>query len=143
MAMSKIISFSVDDEFATGLTGLMKASGYTNRSRFLRDAATVFADLQQRGDLVSMADEEVVEGHLVVYFQHSAEGKLLDIRHSENLDITSYSHSCMTHSHTCVDIIHARGRADKFRVAIEALQNTTDVDKVTFVLAPVRDEGCC
>lgn len=141
--MSKIISFSVDDEFAAGLSDLMQSSGYSNRSRFLRDAAAVFADLQQRGDLVSMADEELIEGHLVVYYQHSAETKLLDVRHSNDLDITSYNHSCMTHSHTCVDIIQAKGRADKFRSAIETLQNTADVDKVTFVVAPVRNEGCC
>lgn len=141
--MSKIISFSVDDDFAAGLSSLMEASGYSNRSRFLRDAAAVFADLQQRGDLVSMADEEIVEGHLVIYFQHSVEGKLLDIRHSNDLEITSYNHSCMTHSHTCVDIIHAKGRADNFRSTIETLQNTADVDKVTFVVAPLRDDGCC
>ena len=42
--MSKIISLSVDDEFAGELEGLMAASGYKNRSRFMRDAARVFAD---------------------------------------------------------------------------------------------------
>ena len=41
--MSKIISLSVDDAFANGLEHLMKASGYANRSRFLRDAALAFA----------------------------------------------------------------------------------------------------
>ncbi|DAC56626.1 MAG TPA: CopG family transcriptional regulator, partial [Candidatus Poseidoniales archaeon] len=36
--MSKIISLSVDDDFARDLTGLMEAAGYKNRSRFMRDA---------------------------------------------------------------------------------------------------------
>ena len=68
--MSKIISVSVDDAFANGLENLMKASGYSNRSRFLRDAALAFADLKQRGELADMAGDTTVEGHLIIYFQH-------------------------------------------------------------------------
>ena len=90
-----------------------------------------------------MKDEEVVEGHLVIYYQHGGEAKLLEIRHSHELEISSYNHSCLSHSHTCVDILHAVGQAQNFRKAIEVLQNTQSVDKVSFVAAPMRDEGCC
>ena len=90
-----------------------------------------------------MADDEVVAGHLVVYYQHDAEGRLLEIRHNHELKVTSYTHSCLDHSHTCVDGLHAIGNAEHFRQAIETLQNTPNIDKVTFVSAPVRDEGCC
>lgn len=141
--MSKIISFSVDDSFAGGLEGMIQASGYKNRSRFLRDAAVMFAELKQRGELNDMPDEEVVEGHLIIYYQHDAEEKLLEIRHSHELNITSYNHSCLSHSHTCVDVLHAVGKAVNFRKAIELFQNTAQVDKVVFVSAPVRDHGCC
>ena len=141
--MSKIISFSVDDSFAGGLEGMIQASGYKNRSRFLRDAAVMFAELKQRGELNDMPDEEVVEGHLIIYYQHDAEEKLLEIRHSHELNITSYNHSCLSHSHTCVDVLHAVGKAMNFRKAIELFQNTAQVDKVVFVSAPVRDDGCC
>lgn len=141
--MSKIISFSVDDEFASGLEGLMATAGYQNRSRFLRDAATAFAEMKGRGELNDMSDEEVVEGHLIVYYQHDAEGKLLEVRHSDQLNITSYNHSCLAHSHTCVDVLHAIGTASRFRATIETIQNTPNVDKVTFTAAPLRDEGCC
>jgi len=141
--MSKIISFSVDEEFAAGLNDLMRVSGYKNRSRFLRDAAAVFADLQRRGDLATMEDDRVVEGHMVVYYQHTAESKLLEIRHSDHIEINAYNHSCLTHSHTCVDIIHAKGTAAGFRTTVETLQGTPDVDKVTFVVAPLRQDGCC
>ncbi len=141
--MSKIISFSVDDEFAGGLEGLMATAGYQNRSRFLRDAATAFAEMKGRGELNDMSDEEVVEGHLIVYYQHDAEGKLLEVRHSDQLNITSYNHSCLAHSHTCVDVLHAIGTASRFRTTIETIQNTPNVDKVTFTAAPLRDEGCC
>ena len=143
MCMSKIISFSVDDAFASGLEQLMVVSGYQNRSRFLRDAAVAFADMKGRGELSEMADDEVVEGHLVVHYQHDAEGKLLEIRHSKDLKVTSYNHSCLDHSHTCVDILHAIGAAAHFRKTIETLQNTPNINKVTLVAAPLRSEGCC
>ena len=141
--MSKIISLSVDDEFAGELEGLMAASGYKNRSRFMRDAALAFADLKRRGDLETMTEDLVVEGHLVVYFQHHAEAKLAHIRHSDRLNITSYSHNCLPHSHTCVDVLHAIGKAGNFRSTIAKIQTIQGVDKVSFVVAPLREDGCC
>jgi metal-responsive CopG/Arc/MetJ family transcriptional regulator len=141
--MSKIISVSVDDDFAEGLEGLMAASGYKNRSRFLRDAAIAFADVKQRGELETMDDDLLIEGHLVIYFQHQAEAKLVDVRHSDDLNITSYNHNCLSHSHTCVDVMHAIGTAENFRTTIVKLQNITGVDKVSFVVAPLREDGCC
>jgi len=141
--MSQIISFSADDQFADGLEGLIEKSGYQNRSRFLRDAALLFAELKQRGDLENMADDEVVEGHIVVYYQHNAERKLIDLRHSDLLEVSSYNHSCLKHSHSCVDIMQAIGPAKAYRNVVEKLQNTPYVDKVTFVAAPMREHGCC
>ena len=141
--MSRIISFSADGEFASGLENLMVSSGYQNRSRFLRDAAIYFAEIQTRGELMTMEDKEIIEGHLLIYFQHDAEEKLLKIRHSHNLKVTSYNHSCLTHSHTCVDVLHAIGKAVDFREAINQLRNTPNIDKVSFISAPVREDGCC
>ena len=71
--MSKIISFSADNAFADQLERLMEASGYNNRSRFLRDAAQHFAEMKQRGDLKDMDDDEVIEGHLIIYYQHGVD----------------------------------------------------------------------
>lgn len=141
--MSQIISFSTDKEFANALDEIIKKSGYQNRSRFIRDASLFFADIQQRGELMNMRNEEVVEGHLVIYYQHGIESKLLDIRHSHELDISSYNHSCLKHSHSCVDVIQGIGTAMNYRSVIERLQNTPNVDKVEFVSAPNRETGCC
>jgi len=141
--MSRIISFSSDDEFSDNLEHLIKKSGYKNRSRFLRDAALFFAEYKQRGELVDMKDEEVVEGHIVIYYQHGIESKLLDLRHTNSLEIANYNHSCLTHSHTCVDVLQAIGSAVNFRNMIVNLQDTPNVDKVTFVSAPMREDGCC
>jgi metal-responsive CopG/Arc/MetJ family transcriptional regulator len=141
--MSKILSFSVDEAFAKGFDSMIEASGYKNRSRFFRDAATQFSELKQRGELQDMSEDAVVEGHIIVYYQHAAEHRLLEIRHSDTLNVTSYNHSCLSHSHTCVDVLHAIGKAKDFRDTIELFQNTPMVDKVVFASAPVRDKGCC
>ena len=141
--MSQIISFSADREFAADFDNLIERSGYKNRSRFIRDATLFFAEIQQRGDLMNMEPNEIVEGHLVVYYQHGKEQKLLDLRHSDLVEVASYNHSSLKHSHACVDVIQAKGSASNLRLVIEQLQNTPDVDKVSFITAPMRDEGCC
>ena len=67
----------------------------------------------------------------------------MDIRHSHELEISSYNHSCLKHSHTCVDIIQGKGTASDFRKIVEQLQNTPNVNKISFISAPMRQEGCC
>ena len=143
--MSQIISFSADSAFAKDFDSLIERSGYQNRSRFIRDAALFFADIQQRGDLTEMDEKETIEGHLIVYYQHDhGKGqKLLDLRHSELIEVSSYTHSSLKHSHSCVDLLQVKGSAGNIRFVIEGLQNTQYVDKVTFVLAPMRGDGCC
>ena len=141
--MSRIISFSADSDFADDFDDLIARSGYKNRSRFIRDAALLFAEIQQRGDLADMDDELIIEGHLVVYYQHGNEQKLLDLRHSDLIEVASYNHSSLKHSHACVDVLQTKGKAANLRLIIEQLQNTKDVDKVSFISAPMRDDGCC
>ena len=141
--MSQIISFSVDKDFSESLDHIIDKSGYQNRSRFLRDAALFFAEIKQRGELMDMEPDQIVEGHLIIYYQHGIESKLLDIRHSRHLDVATYNHSCLKHSHACVDLMQAIGTAANFRHVIEQLQNTPSVDKVSFVSAPKREDGCC
>ena len=141
--MSQIISFSADKEFSANLDNLIEKSGYKNRSRFLRDAALLFSEIQRRGELSDMEADEIVEGHLIIYYQHGIENKLLELRHSNHLEVSSYNHSCLKHSHTCVDVIQGIGTAANYRQLIDQLKNTAQVDKVSFVSAPMRDEGCC
>ena len=141
--MSAIISFSSDSDFSNSLEDLIVKSGYKNRSRFMRDAVLHFSEFKQRGDISQMADDEILEGHLVIYYQHGIESKLVDIRHSNELDIATYNHSCLKHSHSCVDFMQAIGSAANFRKVMAQLNDTASVDKVTFISAPMREEGCC
>ena len=41
------------------------------------------------------------------------------------------------------DMMLAFGTAGKMREVMQKLQNTQDVDRVTFVPAPLREPGCC
>ena len=141
--MSRILSFSTDKDFAKQLEGLVAKSGYKNRSMFLRDASIHFCDAMTRGDIYSMTDSIEVEGTMVIYYQHNIENKLLELRHSHSIEISSYSHNCLTSSHTCVDTMQIKGTAKLIREAIQKLQNTNDMDRIEFIAAPVREDGCC
>ena len=145
MFMTQIISFSADTDFANNLDNMISKSGYSNRSRFIRDASLFYAEMQQRGDLESMNAELTIEGHLVVYYQHDHgdSQRLLDLRHSELIEVAAYSHSSLKHSHSCVDLLQVKGEAGNIRSVIARLQNTPNVDKVSFIIAPMRDDGCC
>ena len=142
--MSRIISFSADNDFADGFEGLIGKSGYTNRSSFLRDATMFFAEIQQKGDLMNMQGDMIVEGHLIVHYQEKSEQKLM-VRRTENIEVAAYHHSSrLGHScHSCVDVVHVKGDARSVREVYEQLQNTSNVDKVSFVSAPMKDEDCC
>ena len=142
--MSQIISFSADKEFAAEFDSLIEKSGYTNRSRFIRDAALFFAESQQRGDLFNMDENLEVEGHLVVYYQQGTDQKLM-VSRTGSIEVAAYHHSSrLGHScHSSVDVIHVKGEARHIRTVFEQLQNTSNVDKVNFISAPMRDTDCC
>lgn len=138
--MSRIISFSGDNEFLDSLDSMIEETGYINRSMFLRDASMHFAD-SSRGDLSSMGDEMNTEGVLVIFYQHGVESKILDIRHSHSVEVSSFHHNCLTESHTCVDTLQIKGSASSLREIVSRLRNTQDVDRVSFVPAPVRESS--
>ena len=142
--MSRIISLSVDDQFANVLDSLIENSGYKNRSRFLRDAALFFAEIQQKGELMNMDGKLTLEGHLVVYYQHGSEQKLM-VSRTDSIEVAAYHHSSrLGHScHSSVDVVHVKGNAEHIRAVFKQLQNTPNVDKVSFISAPMREEDCC
>ena len=142
--MSQIISFSSDREFAQELESLASNSGYNNRSRFIRDAVLFYSEIQQRGELMNMDGELVIEGHLIVYYEHGADQKLM-VSRTDAVEIAAYYHSTrLGHScHSCVDVIHVKGKVSDVRAVYEQLQNTNNVDKVSFETAPMGNEDCC
>ena len=141
--MSRILSFSSDEEFAQRLESLVVDSGYSNRSRFLRDASLHYSDHRRRGDLEGMARESLVEGTMVLYYQHDVERSLMHIRHRKGLEVHSYHHTCLSHSHTCVDTLLIAGQAGLLNDTVKDLRATEGVDRVEFIVAPSKEHGCC
>ena len=142
--MSRIISFSADREFAESFESLIQKSGYKNRSRFLRDASMYFAEIQQRGDLMNMDGDQVVEGHIIVHYQEKSEQRLM-VSRTDSVEVAAYHHSSrLGHScHSCVDVVHVKGTATHVKSVYSQLQNTPNVDKVSFISAPMKKEDCC
>lgn len=142
--MSQIISFSADQSFLSSLDSLMDSAGYQNRSRFLRDAALHFSEVKQRGELMNMNDEIIIEGHIIVHYEHKTGQKLMVSRSGE-VEVAGYHHtSRLGHScHSCVDVIHMKGQASEIRKIHDRLQNTPNVEKVSFIIAPMKNYDCC
>ena len=140
--MTRVISFSGDDEFLDNLDSMIENTGYKNRSMFLRDASLHFADSSMR-DLSVLEDNSKTEGVLVIFYQHGVETKILDIRHSHSIEVSSFHHNCLKESHTCVYTMQLSGSASSIRDTISRLRSTQDVDRVSFVSAPLRESGCC
>ena len=42
-----------------------------------------------------------------------------------------------------MELLQVKGDAGNIRTVIARLQNTPNVDKVSFIIAPMRDDGCC
>ena len=116
--MAKVLSFSVDDDL--NMEGLVQQAGYTNRSRFLRDAATHYAEVLSSGDLVDRPAEESVEGTLVLYYQHTVADKLPISGITPRFRSFLSTHACMTGSHTCVDTLHLSGTVGIIREIVLA-----------------------
>ncbi|MBC8438051.1 MAG: ribbon-helix-helix protein, CopG family [Euryarchaeota archaeon] len=142
-SMSRIITFSADDDFAKSLDDLVAKSGYRNRSKFLRDASINFAHSNRNDELISLENTAETEGTLLIYYQHGIESKLSELRHSSSISVASYNHNCLSNSHTCVDTMQISGSVKKMRTIVEELKNTKGIDRVIFVAAPQREKGCC
>ena len=142
--MSQIISFSSDRQFALDLASLASNSGYNNRSRFIRDAVLFYSEIQQRGELMNMDGDLIIEGHLIVYYEYGGDHKLM-VSRTESLEVAAYYHSTrLGHScNSCVDVVHVKGKASDVRRVYEQLQNTNNVDKVSFESAPMSQDDCC
>lgn len=141
--MTRILSFSAENSFASDLERLMGDAGYKNRSMFLRDASIHYAESKRRGDLEMMDSGLNIEGTLVIYYQHESENKLIKLRHSPELEVHSYHHNCLQESHTCVDTMQIKVQVGPLRTIVTNLNQTKGVDRVGFTLAPDRTEGCC
>ncbi len=111
------LSFSIEKPLFDRLENLVKRSGYTNRSEFVRDLI--------RGRLVEdlwLSDGEAVGTITLVYDHHSRElsRKLTGIQHHSRVNVLATTHIHLDRRH-CAEMTMVRGRASAIRELCDSL----------------------
>ena len=143
--MSRIISFSADNDFTDGFESLIAKSGYTNRSSFLRDATMFFSQKFSRGgDLMNMQGDLIVEGHLIVHYQEKSEQKLM-VSRTDTIEVVTYHHSSrLGHScHSCVDVVHVKGMLKVLEKSMNNFRILPMSIRYLSLVLMMKDEDCC
>jgi metal-responsive CopG/Arc/MetJ family transcriptional regulator len=141
--MSRVVSFSLDEALAEELDRMVEALEYGNRSGLARDAIRAFL-AERRTEMHTGEDPgQIVEGVIVLYFQHDAEKRLLAHRHDTDILVHSATHTCLADSHTCVDTLLVTGSHRAISEKVTTYQAIEGVDEARFLIAPQREDGCC
>ncbi len=117
------LSLSLEKPLFDRLERMVKRSGYSNRSEFVRDMI--------RRQLVEgewAADAEVV-GSLTIIYDHHARGlgeKLTDLQHHHHKAVLATTHVHLSHD-VCVEVILIRDRAHRVRELADAIRQQKGV----------------
>ena len=79
----------------------------------------------------------------VLYYQLTVSEKFPNFRSHAERSLISSTHACMTVSYTCWDTLHLSGTVCIIRDILIGLRRLEGVDRVAFVAAPLRKDGCC
>ncbi len=124
--MSELVrlSISLEKPLLDRLERLVKASGYTNRSEFIRDLIRHRLVEQQWAD----KRQEVV-GTITLVYDHGARqlaDRLVDIQHDHHNNILATTHVHLTHD-LCAEMIMVRGSAPRVRTLADELRRQRGV----------------
>ena len=124
--MSDVIrqSFSMENSLWEKVKELVKESGYTNRSEFLRD---IIREKLVEREWQSKAKEVV--GTITLVYDHHARllgEKLTDIQHDHHEAILATTHVHLDHD-MCAEMIMMRGRADRIRAVADRIRQQKGV----------------
>ncbi|MBN2369699.1 MAG: nickel-responsive transcriptional regulator NikR [Vicinamibacteria bacterium] len=117
------LSFSLEGPLYKRLKLLCRASGYSNRSEFIRDLI--------RARLVGREwelDQEAVGTITIVYDHHVPQlnEKLTDLQHDNHSMILATTHVHLEHDR-CLEVILVRGRAGRIRKIADDLRRQRGV----------------
>jgi CopG family nickel-responsive transcriptional regulator len=117
------LSFSIEKPLYEQLERLVKRSGYTNRSEFVRDMI--------RGQLVEgqwAEDREVLATVTLVYDHHSRRlsEKLTDLQHQFHRAVLVTTHVHLS-KHLCAEVILVQGKASDARQLADLLRQQKGV----------------
>ena len=124
--MSELVRFSMSLEktLADRLERMVAASGYTNRSEFIRDMIREQLVEQQWAD----EKQEVVATITMVYDHHARQltDRLMDIQHDYHGQIMATTHVHLSHD-LCAEMIMVRGSAMQVRRLADSLRQQRGV----------------
>ena len=112
------LSFSLDAELERKLEELVAASGYANRSEFIRDM------IRDRLVESTWNDDLEAVGTITLVFDHHARGlheRLTDLQHEHHEVVLATTHVHLDH-HLCAEVILCRGRAVAIRRMADELR---------------------
>jgi CopG family nickel-responsive transcriptional regulator len=117
--MSELVrlSLSIEKSLAEKLEGLVRRSGYTNRSEFVRDMI--------RDRLVQKEwekDREVLGTITLIYDHHARRlsERLIDLQHDHHREILVTTHVHLSHD-LCAEVILVRARASHVQELADTL----------------------
>ncbi len=116
-------SFSIEEPLMNQLEALVKASGYANRSEFIRDMI--------RARLVEETWErnEIAVGTITMLYDHHQRGlshKLMDLQHHHHNEVLVTTHVHLDRD-LCVEVIMVRGRAEEIKTLCDTLRQQRGV----------------
>lgn len=123
MAELERVSMSIEKPLLRRLERLVRASGYTNRSEFIRDLI--------RGKLVEEEwerDEEAV-GTITLLYDHHQRGlsdRLTHLQHDHHSNILATTHVHLTHE-LCAEMIMVRGQGKMVRALADSMRREKGV----------------
>jgi len=136
--MSDLVRFgvSLDKSLLDRFDDLIRKKQYTNRSEALRDLirSELVQREWQRGSDVAGAITLVYDHH-----QRDVMSRVTDIQHAFQEAIISTQHIHLDH-HNCLEIVAARGKAEKVRKLADALRSIKEVRHATLSMSSTGRE---
>jgi len=117
------LSLSLEKPLLKQLQKMVRASGYTNRSEFVRDMIR-----KRMVEEEWQHDREVVGTITLVYDHHARQltGKLTGLQHEHHASILATTHVHLDR-HMCAEMILAKGPASHLRAIAESLHRQKGV----------------
>ena len=117
------MSFSIEKSLSDKLEKLLRTTGYTNRSEFIRDM------LRERLVEQEWEKNSEVVGTITLVYDHHIRGlteKLTDLQHHHHDTILATTHVHLD-EHTCAETVLVKGRAKEVRQIADGLRGQKGV----------------
>jgi CopG family transcriptional regulator, nickel-responsive regulator len=130
------LSLSIEKPLYLQLEKLVKETGYSNRSEFIRDMI--------RDMLVEKKwkNDQVVVGTITLVYDHHARRlseKLTDLQHDHHDEVLATTHVHLDH-HTCVEMILVKGRAKNIKLIADKLGQQKGVFHYELSMSAIGDD---